>query len=223
MSTIVSYRAHAAVLLQHFGLAPFRRILTPADILGAALASGCAPKRRRVLVPETVVWLMLGVALHTSSMAQGLALAWGWLAASCGVARDCVSEEAFVQARQRLKLGFWRRLWRMLAGQYERRLGAQLLWKGVRLLAVDGTHLDLPNGPTVAAYFGRHRSQKGVSRAPQARLVALCSVLTGFCFDFVFTSPRFSEQLALRHLIRRLRAGDLVLLDRGFFSLCRDA
>jgi hypothetical protein len=51
--------------------------------------------------------------------------------------------------------------------------------------------------------------------------VALCSVFTGFCVAFKFLSLRFSEHVALQHLIRYLRKEDLVLLDRGFFSLRR--
>jgi hypothetical protein len=85
-------------------------------------------------------------------------------------------------------------------------------------LAVDGTEVDVPNTRELAAYFTRPRTQKGFSRNPQGRLVAVCSVLTGFCYDFMFISRRFSEHVALRHLIRRLRRNDLLLLDRGFFS-----
>jgi hypothetical protein len=46
-------------------------------------------------------------------------------------------------------------------------------------------------------------------------------VFTGFCVGFKFLSLRFSEHIALQHLTRYLRKDDLVLLDRGFFSLRR--
>ncbi|HEX2970914.1 MAG TPA: hypothetical protein VHP11_01200 [Tepidisphaeraceae bacterium] len=59
----------------------------------------------------------------------------------------------------------------------------------------------------------------GAGRQPQGRLVAFCSVFTGFCTAFKFVPLRFSEHTVLRHLISQLKINDLLLLDRGFFSL----
>jgi hypothetical protein len=223
MSCIGLSRADTRHILAQFGLAPFRHILTPADFVALAAATGCAPKRARRLTPEVVVWLMLGVALQVTSMTQGLALAWGWLAtAGFVLARAApVTEEAFCQAREALPLRLWHALWAQLCAKYEQRFGAALRWKGLRVLAADGTEADVPNVPALVKFFTRPRTQRGESKAPQGRLVAVCSVCTGFCVDFIFTSRLCSEHLALRHLIRRLRALDLLLLDRGFFSLRR--
>lgn len=223
MSCIGLSRSAVREIFAQFGLAPFRQILTPADFSAVANDIGCAPKRARRLTPEVVAWLMLSVALQTTSMTQGVALAWGWLATAgfllAGAAP--VTEEAFCQARQALPLRFWRALWACLCAKYEQRFGAALRWKGLRVLAADGTEADVPNVPALVKFFTRPRTTHGESKAPQGRLVAVCSVLTGFCFDFSFTSRLCSEHLALRHLIRRLRALDLLLLDRGFFSLRR--
>jgi hypothetical protein len=158
-------------------------------------------------------------------MTQGLAGAWGWVrAAFPHLPARPVSEEAFCQARGRLRLRFWRELWEMVKMRYEELFRTQMLWKGrYRLLAADGTEIDLPNVPAVAQHFPRPRTKHGQSKSPQARIVALCSVLTGFCVDFTFFTRRLSEQLGLQHLIRRVRENDLLLLDRGFFSLCAAA
>jgi len=211
---------HSSVIFQKYGLAPFRAILTSEDFETASAESGCAPKRRRILVPETVFWLMVGVALETTSMTQGLARAYGWIcSAFLWLKGPCVTEEAFCLARQKLSLNFWRRLWNCLRTKYERRFRSQMLWKGMRALAVDGSEVDVPNHPALVEFFTRPSTQKGESKTPQGRLVAVCSVFTGFCVDFVFTSRRFSEHIALKHLIRHFRENDLILLDRGFFSL----
>jgi hypothetical protein len=210
------------VLLQQFGLAPFRAILPPATFVAVATQTDCAAQRQRALTPEVIAWLMLCVALESASMTQGLAQAWGWVRAACIWLRGpCVTEEAFCQARQRLPLRFWRQLLRTVSTGYEQCFPDRLRWHGLRLLACDGTEVDLPNIPALVRYFTRPRTKLGESKAPQGRLVALCSALTGFCFDFEFISRKCSEHLALKHLIRRLRENDLLLLDRGFFSLQR--
>ena len=100
MQLIGSTRRSASVILQQAGLAPFRSILSPDEFERAAHQAGCGPKRKRPLVPEVVSWLMMLVALETTSMTQGLCRAWG-LVRSLVPSGDgsLVSEEAFSQAR----------------------------------------------------------------------------------------------------------------------------
>ena len=223
MLSIGPRRHCASFILQRFGLAPFREILPPEIFVAVAREAGCAPKRQRPLIPEVVVWLMMYVGLQTTSMTQGLALAWGLVRAVCPWLHEAgVTEEAFSLARKQLTIGFWQGLWRRLVHRFEARFAASLLWKDAyRVLAVDGSDVDLPNAPGVAQFFGRPRNAKGPGRRPQAKLVALCSVFTGFCLAFKVVAKNFTEHQALGHLLRRLRRNDLVLMDRGFFSLRR--
>ena len=221
MLAIGSRNCCASTVFQRFGLAPFRKILSPEVFAAAARRGDCAPKRERPLIPEVVAWLMMYVGLQTTSMTQGLGRAWGLVRAVCPQLKGgCVTEEAFCQARKQLTLGFWRNLWEQLVRRFEAEFAASMLWKNTfRLLAIDGADVDLPNAPSVARFFGRPRNQRGEGRCPQAKLVALCSVFTGFCFTFKLIGKAFTEHHALKHLIRRLRSNDLVLMDRGFFSL----
>ena len=223
MGPIDAHHCSASVIFQRFGLAPFRGILSPDVFAAAARQAGCAPKRQRPLIPEVVAWLMMYVGLQTTSMTQGLGQAWGLVRAICPwLLRTCITEEAFCQARKQLTMGFWRKLWEHLVSRFEAKFTSSLLWKGTfRVLAIDGSDVDLPNAPKVARFFGRPRNQQGEGRQPQAKLVALCSVFTGFCCAFKLIAKPFTEHQALQHLIRKLRINDLVLADRGFFSLCR--
>ncbi len=223
MSSIGSRGPRASHILQHFGLAPFRRILSSEAFTVVARENGCAPQRKRPLIPEVVAWLMMYVGLTTQSMTQGITRGWGLVQAICpGLKETCVTEEAFSQARKQLTHGFWRTLFNRLCRQYEEKFAPRMLWKNkFRVLAVDGSEVDLPNVPDLVGFFGRPKNGKGGSKTPQGRLVAMCSVFTGFCLAFKFVSLRFTEHAALRHLIRRLRRDDLALMDRGFFSLRR--
>ena len=221
MDFIGSTHYSASHILQQAGLAPFRSILPAEEFDRVARQTGCAQKRKRPLIPEVVSWLMMLVALETTSMTQGLCRAWG-LVRSLAPTRRCnpVSEEAFSQARTGLSIRFWRALWRRLQGRYEQQFDSAMRWKDTfRLLAVDGSEVLLPKVPALDRFFGRPKGAKGEGRRPQARLVALCSVFTGFCLAFKFIPLRFAEHSGLRHLIRCLRSNDLLLLDRGFFSL----
>lgn len=221
MSCIGSIRPHALDLIQKSGMAPFHDLLPSAEFEAIAQETGCAPKRRRRLIPEVVAWLVMYVSLYAESMTQGLVQGWALLRPFCpNLNAKPVSEGAFCQARKRLKLRFWQRLFSQLCARYEQRFDALMRWKGLRVLAGDGTEVHLPIVSALIRFFGQPKNAKGHAKAPQARLVALCSVFTGFCLTFTFTALRFSEHAALRHLIRRLKPKDLLLLDRGFFSLC---
>ena len=224
MSSIGSCRPRASHILQHFGLAPFRALLSAEEFAVAARQGGCEPRRKRPLIPEVVAWLMMYVGLTNQSMTQGLTQAWGLVRAICPALKDtCVTEEAFCSARGLLSLSFWRTLWNRLQQRYREQFQQSMLWKNQhRVLAGDGTEAALPNVPALVKFFGRPKNGQGPSRRPQGRLVALCSVFTGFCVAFMFVSLKFTEHTVLRHLIRQLRPDDLLLLDRGFFSLCRD-
>ena len=224
MNPIGSSPRRSQMIFQYFGLSAFRSILTPADFAEAASEAGCAPQRRRVLIPEAVSWLMMYVGLTTQSMTQGLLHAWGLIRAHCpGLDGPCVSEEAFCQARSQLTLRYWRWLWQRLCQRFEAQFPQSLLWKDqFRVLALDGSDIDLPNAPAVVQHFGKPGAVGGNARKPQAKLVALCSVFTGFCMAFKLLPKRFTEHVGIAHLLRQLRRGDLVLIDQGFFSLHHD-
>jgi hypothetical protein len=220
MFSIGSAPRSATEIVQQFGLAPFRSVLSSQEFQTVAEQTGCTPKRNRPLIPEVVAWLMMYVALYTESMTQGLLQAWGLVGQlRPDLQTHPVSEEAFCQARKDLNLAFWKTLWRRLRCRYEQCFDDQMRWRGFRILAADGTDANLPNVPALARFFGRPKGRHGQSRTPQARMVALCSVFTGFCIAFKFVSLRFTEHAALQHLIRWLKTDDLILLDRGFFSL----
>ena len=224
MASIGLVRRNTTLIFQRFGLAPFRDIL-PAEVFhAAACRAGCQPRRHRPLIPEAVAWLMMYAGLHTVSMTQGLIQAWGLIRSLCPqLSEVAVSEEAFCQARGQLTPGFWRTLWNELAHRYELAFGAVQRWKETwRVLAVDGSDIDLPNAPAVVAFFGKPGAVGDNARKPQAKLVALCSVFTGFCFGFKLLPKRFTEHAAIAHLCRWLRKNDLVLMDRGFFFLRYD-
>lgn len=219
MSCIGQSRQDAVSVVRRFGLAPFRHLLTPSDFELTAQACGCAPRRRRPLIPEVVAWLMMYVAMTRTSMTQGLQSAWGVMRALCpGLRQAPITEEAFAKARNQLPRRFWIALWDLMQGRYRSTFDSRLRWKDLVVLGGDGTVVDLPNRPALVLRFGRPKNGKAERPQPQGRIVALCSVFTGWCHGFVFTPLRITEHQAIQHLAKTLDRGILLLLDRGFFS-----
>jgi hypothetical protein len=90
---------------------------------------------------------------------------------------NLVSEEAFAQARKRLPTGFWVALILLLGECFEREHKDLPRWKKYRLLAMDGTTINLPGYKRLADHFGT-ASNKQAGKTVQARMVMLQFPLT---------------------------------------------
>src|SRR6478735_8964066 len=128
-------------------------------------------------------------------------------------------ESAIFQARSRLGYEPLRDLFaraaRPVAG--EDTPGSWLA--GRRLVAIDGTCVDVPDTPANADFFGRPPASRGEQSAfPQARLVAVAECGTHAIFDAVLGPCRTSEIEMARALAERLEPGMLVLADRGLYG-----
>ncbi|MFF2142152.1 IS4 family transposase [Kitasatospora sp. NPDC058190] len=139
-------------------------------------------------------------------------------------------------------LGDGRRSWRVpttaAIGRARRRLGPEPLrllfarvcrpvavpgtvgawYRRWQLVAVDGTTLDLADTEANDAFFGRPGSGRGSSAFPQARLVGLAECGTHTVFGAALGPLSVSEQTLSRQLFAHLRAGMLLLADRGFYG-----
>lgn len=94
------------------------------------------------------------------------------------------------------------------------------LWKGFRLLGVDGTRLMLPNHPTVIEEFGEHSFGPN---ADSKRSIALASmmydVLNLVTVDAQLAPYTSSERDLLYKHLPKAQKGDLLLMDRGYPSI----
>ena len=97
--------------------------------------------------------------------------------------------------------------------------GAFLL--GLRLMALDGHLVEVPDTPENAAYFGRFgrpRSDRGEAAYPKVQSVLLCELGTHAIVDAGFWPYGVSEQKGAFRLLRSLGPGMLVFVDRGLYS-----
>ena len=128
-----------------------------------------------------------------------------------------VSEEAFAKARRRLPLEFWVSLLMVLGERFEAERGERVRFGRFRLLAMDGTHLDLPRYQALQKHFGGAKNATG-SHNPQAQLVMLTFPLVRMPYAYELSPLSVGEVSVAQRLVPRLRKNDLVLLDAGFWS-----
>lgn len=134
-----------------------------------------------------------------------------------GTSATSISEEAFVQARQRMPLKFWAMLLLLLGQRFQDRHAALVRWKRFRLLALDGTTISLPAWKKLREHFGTAKNGKSKPRT-QARMLMLQLPLVRMPWRYVVGPLNRGERTMAAELLEFLLRDDLVLLDRGFWS-----
>lgn len=129
-----------------------------------------------------------------------------------------VTKGAFTQARAKLNPWAFKRLNEVAVNSFYD--GAEYyVWHKMRLLAVDGTRLVLPNHPTVAQEFGVHQfGPKADSPRSLAMGSLLYDVLNLISIDSQIAPYASSERDLLMQHLDQVKRGDLLLLDRGYPS-----
>ena len=188
--------------------------LLPVAALDAALASDARPRRRRKLPARFMLLFCVLMNLYAD---EALPHVLRRVAGYWGVGDMCMATAgALCQARYRLGarpvVALFRQLCRPLATPATP--GAFLF--GRRLLALDGSHLDLPDTPANEQAFGRRPTPRGRSAWPQALIVLLVECGTRAVCDAGVWPGLADERRAGRRLLRSTGPGTLVLWDRGF-------
>lgn len=188
--------------------------LIPESRLAAILSrTGRASERRRRLPADSVVWLVIAMALFA---ADSIPKVWRRLHPS----RDDPepTDSAFSQARRRLGVAPLRRLFHETARPMATHQTVGAFFRGWRLMGIDGTVLDLPDTPENARAFGRPTTHRAEGGFPQVRLLALCELGTHAVCGLAIKPIRHGETSMVGPLLDQLGPGDLLIWDRGFFG-----
>ncbi len=219
------------------------RILTP-ELLAEAVESRGAKLGRGPLNAANMVWLSLLAALHGDHDFEGVLELLGNMLKDCpgpvlpgfeppacprrargrrskyspyGQDVGRVSEESFVEARQRMDLGLVQTLLEKLGRRFEQKYPALTHWKGFRILAMDGTKIQLERWAALREHFGTASNGKG-GRTVLSRLVMLAYPLARLPLRYLLTPWETSEKTAAGELLEGLDPNDLVMLDAGYWS-----
>jgi len=130
---------------------------------------------------------------------------------------DYATKGAFCLQRSKL-LPIFFQIWNqfLVDGFYKHYGDKVLLWKGFRLLAVDGSMAYLMNKKDVSEYFGTHANQH--YPIPMARIMQTYDVLNEVIVKGDIYPIKQSEQHIITHQVEHLFEDSLTLFDRAFAS-----
>jgi hypothetical protein len=100
----------------------------------------------------------------------------------------------------------------------DERLHPEAFYRGLRLVAIDGSNFELPDTADNVLAFGRPGSRTGVAGYPQAQCAVLVECATHAIVGAGLGPYRASEWAVCEPLLARLGPGMLCLADRGFSS-----
>ncbi len=181
-----------------------------------------ASQRERLLPAPAVVYYVMALALWREApleevlrvVCEGLQ----WLdGGAAGAVR--ASKSAISQARTRLGFEPMRRLAERVLRPLAQPGALGAWYRGLRVMALDGSCMDVADESANAEYFGYPSASRGQSAFPQARLLALVECGTHAIVAADIAPYRVSETaMAAKLLPAKLRTDMLVLADRGFYS-----
>ena len=190
----------------------------PYEWVEAALtASDKASIRSRRLPAQQVVWLVISLALYrrlsVKDIVDSLDLALPELA------DRCITSSATTQARQRVGAEPLKWLFEKSAQQWIGHDQGHYLFKGLHLLAMDGTTLRLADSAANREHFGaQNYPNDKVASYPQTRAVTLMMVDTQLIRDARFGRYNVSEMTHAHDLLASVPDDSITVFDRGFFS-----
>jgi hypothetical protein len=198
------------------------RVFPPALVDEVIEATGRREQRHRSLPARVVAYFAIAMALYAEGSYEDVlaqltdGLSWS---AQWSQSWSLPSKSAIFQARARLGARPLAALFSRVAQPLATPGTKGAFVAGRRLVAIDGTCLDIADTEENAVHFGRPGVNKGEQAAfPNARLVAVAECGTHAIFDAVIGPYSTSEIELSRTLVARLGPGMLVLADRGFYG-----
>lgn len=129
------------------------------------------------------------------------------------------SRAAICKARVRLGAEPIRELFDRAAGPIAKRTTEGAWFGGLRLIALDGSSLNVLDTPANRKHYGKASvAGNKSSPLPLVRLVALCEIGTHVLFAARMAAWKISEVALARQVLGRLEPGMLCLADRLFYG-----
>ncbi|MGI5142403.1 IS4 family transposase [Streptomyces sp. CA-106110] len=195
-------------------LGELTRIISFEMVDEALTQTGRVQERVRDLPSRVVVYLLLAGCLF-----PGLGWRQVWQRLTAGLEGLTVADPtggALAQARRRVGAEPLRWLFDLLRGPAAGIATTGVWWRGLLVCAIDGTTMAVPDSPANLTEYTKHRCNNGGAGYPALRLLVLVSCGTRTVIDAVFGPTTDGETTYAPRLLRSLRKGMIVLLDRNF-------
>lgn len=164
--------------------------------------------RERVLGPVPTVHAFLTQVLHGNVACAALPHLTG----------TDFSAAAYVNARARLPLTLFDRLFERVTEGLSSERQTSSLWHGHRTWHLDGSSFSMADRPALQEAFGQPGNQKKGCGFPVAHFLALFHADTGFLQRVIPAPLRTHDMANAAAMHPEMRAGDIIVADRGFAS-----
>lgn len=198
-------------------------VITPERIEQVLEKSQGREKRKRKLPASLVVCLIIAMSWWSSdsmetvlkNLVNGLNRQWTKL----GEYWISPNSSSITAARQKLGCQVMSRLFESIVLPLATSKTPGAFLGGLRVMAVDGTVLDVPDSKANARVFGYPGSRKGTRAAfPKVRVVLLIEAGTHLITDVLICPYRMGERVRALKLLRSVGESMLLMWDRGLHS-----
>jgi hypothetical protein len=182
----------------------------PESAVDALVAQIPRDYHHRTLTPVVTTYLFLQQVLHGNAPVGQLRY----------LADLDFTDSAYCQARQRLPVGYFRRLHQAVLAPCRSRADRDRAgrWHGHHVYALDGSSFSMPDTPELQEQFGQPAGQAEGCGFPTAHLLVQFDLDDGFLLR-ALAAPRRTHDLSRAAVMHQdLGPGDVVLGDRAFCS-----
>jgi Insertion element 4 transposase N-terminal/Transposase DDE domain len=194
--------------------------VVPAEVVHDVLNAHQRNSQRLRSFPAVVgVYYCIALSLYPeaayeevfAAVSQGLA----WAAGAAEPSR--ISKVSISVARSKIGAAPLRDLvQRCCVPMADARSHPEAFYRGMRLVAMDGSNFELPDEPDNEAHFGRPGSRTGTAGYPQAQCAVLVECITHAILAANLGPYRAGEWEICEPLLTSLKPGMLCMADRGF-------
>jgi len=205
-------------IAEHLSVGLLARSYPRERIRGILERMGLQSKRVRDLPAEALVYYVIALglfmAVSTGEVLRCLVEGLQWLEGGAGGRLKVAGKTAISQARNRLGADPLKALWEESAVLLAHKEEPGGFYRNLRLVAIDGSTLDVPDTEENLACFGRQNSSRGQAAFPQLRFASLCECGPHAIFA-VRMGPYTTHEVTLaQSLVGDLKPGMLCLADR---------
>jgi len=194
-----------------------RKVLPDYSILQACKSTGYTYRERKITPIVTVLHMIMAAIWPEDSFNASWQVLWAnaasWFPSLAG---QCPARTNVAQARARLPVALWRRLFDWVSSRGQKLSEGFDGWKGHRVVLADGTCVSMSDKAELFKAFGTNNGYHGEGKYPLARLVTLCLAHTMTVINYAIGRYEQAEIKLLFSILDSLRKGDLLIADRHF-------
>lgn len=195
-------------------LTGLQQVISPERVQQVLLDCRRVNPRRCRLTHEVTLWIVLSMGILTDLPIRQVFKH----ARRFRIGERTPGRSTLCEARKRLGIAPVRHLFYEVVHPLATPDTRGAYYKGLHLVAIDGTYWDVPDSLANARVFGRMSGGRGDAAFPQIHKLSLVEVGTHAELAFVLKPCCRGEVLMVPGLLRHLRPGMLLLMDRGFYG-----